>query len=198
MMNKRWKYDWTKIQSDYDSGLSQRELVKKYGMSMTTLVKAARTTKFNTRTASQASSLGKKKFPRKQSLETRKKISKARILYLTNNPDKVPYKINHSSKASFPEICFEKALIESDIKGWIKSYQIGIYEYDFAFPQFKVDVEIDGSTHLQEKVKLIDQRRDEWSEKNGWKVIRFSAKKVKQDINSCINELRSLLKQMEL
>jgi len=37
------------------------------------------------------------------SKETKDKISKIRIEYLTKHPDKVPYLLNHSSKISYPE-----------------------------------------------------------------------------------------------
>ena len=53
----------------------------------------------------------------------------------------------------------------------------------------KLDVEIDGATHETEKVKIIDKKRDEWSKEKGWKVIRFSAKEIKNNLNDCIKKL---------
>lgn len=130
---------------------------------------------------------------RKHSQETKDKISKSRISYLLKNPDKVPYRLNHSSKRSYPEIVFENALTESGITGWTTQYQNSIYQYDFAFPELKIDVEIDGGTHSSEKVKKIDKRRDEFSIENGWKVIRFSAKEIKNNVIKCVNELNEIL-----
>lgn len=115
------------------------------------------------------------------------------IKYLTENPDRVPYLINHSSKKSYPEQVFENALVSSNITGWLYAYQHGIYEYDFAWPEQKIDVEIDGSTHLLENVKKIDIRRDEFSKNKGWIVLRFTASQVKKDVVSCIKELRNYL-----
>ncbi len=135
----------------------------------------------------------KKYGSRKHTDETKKKISDIRIKYLTANPDKVPYKINHSSKKSWPEQVFENALISSGIDGWKYGFQNGIYEYDFAFVDKKIDVEIDGGTHLTEKVKKIDERRDKFSRDNGWIVLRFEATKVKKDVLGCINELKKYL-----
>jgi len=132
---------------------------------------------------------------KKHSEETKEKISKARLKYLMENPDKVPYKLNHSSKKSYPEILFEKALISSNITGWEYGYQHGIYEYDFAFVHEKIDVEIDGGTHNTEKVKKIDARRDAFSISKGWRVIRFTDKEVKTDIIKCINKLKNLLEE---
>ncbi len=125
--------------------------------------------------------------------ESKEKLSKAAIKYLENNPDKVPYLLNHSSKQSYPEKIFEKALIKNNISQWTQKYRIYIYEYDFAFIDLKIDVEIDGSTHNSEKVKKIDKRRDKWSKKNGWRVLRFKAKDVQKDVQKCINKLLKYL-----
>lgn len=56
-----------------------------------------------------------------------------------------------------------------------------------------IPLEIDGATHNTEKVKKIDKRRDEFSNCNGWRVIRFSATEVKRDVSKCINELQNLI-----
>ena len=93
---------------------------------------------------------------KKHSEETKRKISESRIQYLVENPEKVPYLINHSSKKSYPEQIFEDALIFSNIGGWEYNYQNSIYSYDFAFIDLKIDVEIDGETHKSEKVQKID------------------------------------------
>ncbi len=118
---------------------------------------------------------------KKLSPEHKDKISKGRIKYLEENPDKVPYLINHSSKQSWPEKFFQKLLEDNEIAGWIYNYQCGIYSYDFAFPELKIDIEIDGATHQSEKVKAIDKRRDEYSKERGWKVLRIDAKELYQE-----------------
>jgi len=45
---------------------------------------------------------------KKLSDETKQKISKSRKEYLLNNPDKVPYLLNHSRNESYPEKYFWK------------------------------------------------------------------------------------------
>lgn len=133
---------------------------------------------------------GKKGVPHTE--ETKEKISKIRIKYLLENPDKVPYLLNHSSKESYPEKLFREALIKNNITGWQQEYRNGLYSYDFAFTDLKIDVEIDGGTHKSEKVKKIDLRRDNWSKEQGWRVIRFTAKQIKENIDNCINVLVSV------
>ena len=191
------KYNWKEIQEDYDLGLSYNKLIEKYGMCSSTIANAVRRKDLITRDRKIAQKLWSNNYIRKPtSEETKKKISEARIKYLKENPDKVPYLTNHSSKKSYPEIIFENALLNKNIKNYIYNYQNGIYQYDFAFPDFKIDVEIDGATHNTEKVKLIDKKRDEWSIKEGWKVIRFPAWKVKENVEWCINELFKLMNEI--
>lgn len=131
----------------------------------------------------------------KHSDESKKKLSDNKIKYLLNNPDRVPYILNHSSKISFPELVFENGLIDNNIFGWSKQYRIGLYSFDFAFINLKIDVEVDGSTHKQEKVKKIDKQRDEFSINNGWIVIRFEAELVKKNIIECISILKGIINE---
>lgn len=125
--------------------------------------------------------------------ENREKNSKRRIEYLKLHPEKIPYRLNHSKNKSRPEMLFENELNKNNITGWIYNYPMSLYQYDFAFVDLKIDVEIDGSTHKQEKVKKIDERRDKFSIDNGWIVVRFTAKEVYDDITSCINKLKLII-----
>lgn len=189
------EYDWIKIQKFYDSGKTWRDITETFGPSQATILHAKKTGKFKSRTKSESLLIGYQsgKINNKHTEETKKKISESRIKYLTENPDKVPYLINHSSKQSYPEKIFQNALEASNITGWIYNYQVGMYQYDFAFPELKIDVEIDGSTHDLPKVKKIDERRDRFSKENGWIVLRFTAKQVKHDVIGCINHLKQYL-----
>lgn len=187
------KYNWKEIQAFYDTGKTWRDITNHFGACQATILSAAKNGRFKSRNVSDAQILSNKKHKRTHSEETKQKISEARIKYLNDNPDKVPYLINHSSKQSYPEKIFQQALESSGITGWFYNYQFGIYQYDFAFPDLKIDVEIDGSTHNLPKVKRIDERRDQFSKSNGWKVIRFTAKQVKEDVIGCINILREYL-----
>lgn len=149
--------------------------------------------KLNPNYKSRCKNIGKGLIGKKLTDEHKRNVSKSRLKYLIANPDKVPYLLNHSSKESYPEKIFRKALEDSNILGWVQRFQNSIYQYDFAFPELKIDVEIDGGTHLTEKVKKIDERRDKFSQENGWKVIRFTAKEVKENVINCINKLKEII-----
>lgn len=189
-MNNKSKYDWETIQKFYNEGHTWREIVEQFGCASASVEKAVRRGDLKLRNKSEAGVLSNKKKPRKLSDETKRKISISRTKYLMEHPDKVPYKLNHSSKKSYPEIVFENALKSSGITGWEYNYQNSIYSYDFAWPKEKIDVEIDGGTHLSEKVLEIDRRRDIFSRSCGWKVIRFTAKEVKDDVVGCLKKLK--------
>lgn len=183
------KYDWKLIQEDYNSGLSTRELIAKYGMSSCALTKAQRRKDITFRSKSQAISLASIKNPRKLSEETKKKISESRIKYLKEHPEKVPYRLNHSSKRSIPELRLEKAMLDHGITGFKTQFPMNIYQYDFAFVDEKLDVEVDGATHLTDNIKTIDERRDKWSIERGWRILRISASEIQKNIIGCINKI---------
>ena len=107
--------------------------------------------------------------------ETKKKISKKRIEYLNKNPDKVPYVLNHYSKGkSYPERYFED-LFKNENINVTPSYRIGLYELDFAIVDKKIDIEIDGSQHYNDKrIVESDIRRTRYLNDLGWSVIRIN------------------------
>ena len=122
--------------------------------------------------------------------EVRKKISIGVRKFLNKNPDRVPYILNHSSKESYPEHIFDNALKSNNFSGYKHPYRFGIYEFDFAFPELLIDVDIDGGTHKLEKVIRIDKIRDEYTKSMGWTVIRFTSDDVIKNIDKCIDTLR--------
>lgn len=125
--------------------------------------------------------------------EVKNKISKSRIKYLNENPDKIPYLLNHSSKKSYPELTFEKYLNLYNIKGWFYNYSVNRFCLDFAFTEFKLDVEIDGGTHNLEKVKIKDNIRDIFLQEKGWKILRIKATDIKNNVYECINRVLKII-----
>jgi len=186
-------HDWKKIQLEYDSGKTTEEVRALFSVSTRGIRWGTVNGKLKTRPKSIRTKMSLVKFPRKHTEETKKKLSKIQTEFLLKHPKRVPYRMAHSSKQSYPEKVFEDALKRHGIAGWEMAYPMSIYEYDFAFVDKKVDVEVDGGTHTQPNVIKIDKRRDDWSKSNGWKVIRFSAKRVKENVDECINELKHFM-----
>lgn len=110
----------------------------------------------------------------KHTQETKDKLSEIRINYIKNNPDKVPYKLNHYSKGrSYPEQ-YWKDVLDTYQLDYSEQVRVGLYRLDFAFLSQKIDLEIDGETHYQlQSVIDKDIRRTKNLEDLGWKVIRI-------------------------
>lgn len=66
---------------------------------------------------------------------------------------------------------------------------IGRYIADFACPEHKLIVEVDGSQHAEDEI--YDQFRTTYLEQQGWQVVRFWNDDVLNDIdNVCSHILR--------
>jgi very-short-patch-repair endonuclease len=106
--------------------------------------------------------------------EHKDKISKSRIKFLSENPHMVPYKLNHYSKGRSYAEEYWKTILDSNNLIYEEQYQIGPYQLDFAFLDDKIDLEIDGDQHhLDPKIVASDNRRNEYLENLGWKIIRI-------------------------
>lgn len=193
MRTQKGKYDWATIQEFYDKNHTWRDIKKTFGCSDGGIFKAIRRNQLKLRSPNEATKLSVLSGRKKHTDETKQKLASVMREFFEKHPEKVGYRMNHSSKKSYPEQTFETALMSSNITGWTYGYNCGIYRYDFAFPDQKIDVEIDGKTHELPNVKKIDARRDLWTKSNGWDVIRFTAKDVRNDVVGCINKLKILL-----
>jgi very-short-patch-repair endonuclease len=173
--NNYWdKYNWDDIQKYYNDGHNWKEVLKEFNISSHGLDIGVKQGRFKTKGRSESARIRAKNKPLKHSEETKKKLSEIRKKYLAENPDKVPYKLNHSSKESYPEKYFTEVFKNEEIDV-VKSFYIGLYELDFCIPDKKIDIEIDGSQHYYDK-KIVesDKRRNEFLENDGWDIIRIN------------------------
>ena len=109
---------------------------------------------------------------RKHSAETKQKISEIRKRFLEANPDKVPYVINHSSKVSYPEQYFLNCF--SQFTRCAFQFHIYRYHVDFANPDEKLYLEIDGNQHyLDKRIIEHDKKRTAKLTELGWTGFRI-------------------------
>ena len=94
---------WDEIQDYYDDNHTAKETYVNFGISQRQFYKAVKFGYIQVRNKSESTKISKNKYPQRHSEETKKKISEIRKKYLSENPDKVPYKLNHSSTESYPE-----------------------------------------------------------------------------------------------
>lgn len=118
--------------------------------------------------------ISKSQIGRIQSEETKQKISKSRIQFLSENPEKVPYLLNHYSKGeSFPEKYWREILEKYNIN-FISEYRISLYSLDFAIIDKMIDLEIDGEQHyIDNRIIKSNLKRTDYLESLGWNVIRI-------------------------
>lgn len=166
--------NWEEVQKFYNNNHFWRDIIEEFKISNNTILKAVKNGHFKTRSRSESIKLKRKIKPLKLSEETKNKISISIKKYLQEHPDKVPYLLNHSSKESYPENYFEDVLQKTNLK-YKRYYQLSIYQLDFAFVDKKIDLEIDGSQHYNDK-KIVesDKERTEFLNQNGWETIRIN------------------------
>lgn len=102
-------------------------------------------------------------------VESKKKTSDTQKQNLLNGRI-FGYKLNHSSKVSYPEKYFQEVFKELPVK---YNYQVGLYQLDFAIPEKKVYIEIDGEQHFVDKrIVEHDKERTEKLDALGWKCLK--------------------------
>lgn len=192
-------YDWVNIQKYYDCDGTWRGVMDEYNIHSNIITMAKKRGLFKTRNRSESIILSCKLNPKTLSEETKKKISISRIKYLKENPDKVPYLLNHYSKGeSYPETYFDKIFMKSGLK-YDKFLQISIYQLDFAFTVNGINVEIDGDQHhLDKRIVESNKRKDIFLKEKGWDIIRIRwshyKKLSKDERTNYIDELISYIK----
>jgi len=150
-----------------------RNIKKQIKISYATFSAASKDGRFKPRNKSEAHYLYQSTHPPQvHSDETKKKISEARKKFLKENPDKVPYLLNHNSHGiSYPEHYFKDCLKDTKFQ---HKYRYSTYELDFADSENKVDLEIDGDQHtLDKRIVEHDIKRNQFLLDNGWLVIRL-------------------------
>jgi very-short-patch-repair endonuclease len=71
---------------------------------------------------------------------------------------------------------------------------IGRYFADFASHGRKLVIEVDGEIHERlAEVAARDIERQAWLEGEGYRVIRFTDRQVRDDVQACIEDIRKLL-----
>lgn len=64
---------------------------------------------------------------------------------------------------------------------------IGPYRADFAIPDLRIVIEIDGiEFHASDRQVSRDMKRDDYIRQQGWQVLRFTGSEVKRDVSLCV------------
>lgn len=125
----------------------------------------------------------------KMTPRVRKILSKKRLEYMKENPEKTAWR---TKTISYPEKLFLNNLIKL---GWNKKYNIirekSVFPYfiDFAFIDLKIAVEIDGSQHEEKERKKSDIKKDKLLKEKGWRIFRIKAINLYHNIDKVFEKL---------
>jgi very-short-patch-repair endonuclease len=73
-------------------------------------------------------------------------------------------------------------------------HPVGKYRLDFAIPDKRVAIELDGHQYHKTKYQRTqDAKRDRWLYGQGWHVLRFTGTEIHQDLDRCIDEICALV-----
>lgn len=76
-------------------------------------------------------------------------------------------------------------------------FSIGRYFVDFAFPEDRIAIELDGHDfHKTKEQRTSDAQRQRWLELNGWRLIRFTGSEIHNNVESCVNQTIRYLEQV--
>lgn len=89
------------------------------------------------------------------------------------------------------EQIFYNACIKNNL--WYKLFpqvEEGKYRIDFAIPDEKIAIELDGhDSHKTKEQRTHDAQRERYLQSNGWKLIRFTGSEIYNNLNSCLADL---------
>ncbi len=77
--------------------------------------------------------------------------------------------------------------------GFRRQLPIGNYIVDFACPEHKLIIEVDGSGHGDDNQAKLDEARTRFLELQGWQVIRFWNDDVLKDIDGTCSHILAVL-----
>jgi very-short-patch-repair endonuclease len=70
-----------------------------------------------------------------------------------------------------------------------RQYPIGSYIADFACPQSRLVVEVDGATHASDEERAHDARRDRFMAEQGWTVVRVFNEDVYKHLDDVLDTI---------
>jgi very-short-patch-repair endonuclease len=77
---------------------------------------------------------------------------------------------------------------------FVRQHGIENYIVDFCCRRKKLIIEIDGSIHNKSEAKENDDKRTEYLERLGYKIIRFKNQEVLDDTEQVLEKIKSSLK----
>ena len=92
-------------------------------------------------------------------------------------------------EAPFPERLLWSKLRNRQLAGWKfrRQHPVGPYFADFACPEVKLVVELDGDTHGEGAQQVHDAKRTAFLESEGWEVLRIWNAHLMENIDGSLD-----------
>jgi len=74
-----------------------------------------------------------------------------------------------------------------------RQHPVGRYVVDFVCLEAKIVIEVDGGQHNESGKKMEDRKRDEWLAGEGYRVLRFWANEIFENLDGVLERIREAL-----
>lgn len=75
------------------------------------------------------------------------------------------------------------------LRDMVTQHKVGKYRLDFAIPEHKIGIELDGYAYHNDHATFIkDRARQRALELEGWRIIRFAGKEVTDNAGACVRQ----------
>lgn len=190
------KLDWNEIQIFYDSGKTTRDIVLEFKTTPTTIARASASGKFKPRSASESMILSRKNSPRTLTQEHKQRLREVMLERRANgyNWSFAHSKQNQDAK-SYPETFFTE-VIANEFDDKIHEFNMPFHRFslDFAWPDKKKVIEIDGEQHYTDKDQIVrDKAKDALLAEEGWEVLRIRWKTFFKDPKPLIKQANEFI-----
>ena len=134
----------------------------------------------------------------KMSAEARKKISEARKKYIKEH-NGIWWNSRSKCKKSYAEE-WTKKILENEVKDntFREEFHIGRWFLDFAWPEKKIGIEIDGAQHEWADRKKNDEEKDEYCKSQGWKILRLKWSDICNNTQPAIQIIKEFVLNAEI
>ncbi|GEM_PF-3135822 len=113
------------------------------------------------------------------------------ISKLINRDPSIRHEFSHKIFDSpLEQMFYELAFLDLHI---YPQHKVGKYRIDFAIPDKKIAIELDGHEYHKTKYQRTnDAQRDRWLFGEGWQVLRFTGTEIYKNLDGCIDEICQL------
>lgn len=81
------------------------------------------------------------------------------------------------------------------VDGLVSQFEVKKYRLDFAIPDKKIAIEIDGHDyHKTKEQRTNDAQRERFLQEQGWFVVRFTGSEVYKSDSACVEQLNRIIK----